>query len=70
MFLQLSDLYYKIETNQIDKFGRAPLDHRRYLEYMFGLKKEHGSVMDFVRYERLKWTDMKPRAKAFEDPGS
>lgn len=35
---------------------------------MFGLKKGFGSVMDFVRDERLKWTDMKPRAKAFEDP--
>ncbi len=35
---------------------------------MFDLKKEHGSVMDFVRYARLKWMDMKPRAKAFEDP--
>lgn len=56
-------------ANQIDKFSRSPVDHRRYMEYMFGLKKDHGSVMDFVRDKRLKWTDVKPKAAAFENPG-
>ncbi len=36
---------------------------------MARLKKEHGSVMEFVRDERLKWTDLEAKGKAFEDPG-
>ena len=37
---------------------------------MFNLKKEYGSVMDFVRDERLRWTEMKPKAAAFQNPGN
>ena len=59
-----------LETNQIDKFCRSPTNHRRYMEYMYNLKKDYGSVMDFVRDERVKWTDLKPKAAAFEDPGN
>lgn len=66
----VADGYRCQETNQIDKFRRSPLDHRKYLEYMFGLKKKYGSVMDFVRDERVEWTDLEPRGKAFENPGT
>ena len=58
-----------IETNRIDDFRRAPLDHRNYLSYMARLKKEHGSVMDYVQNRRLEWTDLDARGPAFEDPG-
>ncbi len=44
-------------------------DHRNYLCYMARLKREHGSVMEFVRDQRLKWTDLEAKGKAFEDPG-
>ncbi len=37
---------------------------------MFELKKRYGSVMDFVRDERLKWTDLVPKALPFKDPGN
>ncbi|MCJ1457826.1 hypothetical protein MMC28_008195 [Mycoblastus sanguinarius] len=57
-----------IKTNRIDLFRRAPADHRRYLAFSHQLKKEYGSVMDFVAQKRLKWTEMKPRAAPFEDP--
>lgn len=36
---------------------------------MARLKKEHGSVMDYVRDQRLKWTDLEAKGRAFEDPG-
>ncbi|KAL8736341.1 MAG: hypothetical protein Q9181_002469 [Wetmoreana brouardii] len=57
------------EDNQLDRFVRVPTDLRRYLQYNAQLKKEHGSVMDFVVKERLKWTDLQPRdAAPFDDP--
>ncbi|KAL9137038.1 MAG: hypothetical protein Q9175_001748 [Cornicularia normoerica] len=58
-----------IKANRIDDFRRTPLDHRNYLCYMARLKKEHGSVMDYVRNQRLKWTDLDARgSSAFENP--
>ncbi|KAL8967771.1 MAG: hypothetical protein Q9183_002767 [Haloplaca sp. 2 TL-2023] len=57
------------KDNQLDRFVRVPSDLRRYLEYNARLKKEHGSVMDFVVKERLKWTDLEPTGTApFNDP--
>ena len=56
-------------ANRLDEFRRAPLDHRRYLSFMAHLKKEHGSVMDFIQERRVKWTDIKPsKAAAFQNP--
>lgn len=55
--------------NQLDRFVRVPSDLRRYLEYNARLKKEHGSVMDYVVKERLNWSDLKPTdAAPFTDP--
>lgn len=63
-------LYLHEEKNQIDKFRRAPLDHRRYLGFSYGLKQQYESVMRFVMERRVKWTDTKAKAAPFEDPGS
>ncbi|KAL8635781.1 MAG: hypothetical protein Q9228_006764 [Teloschistes exilis] len=58
-----------IADNQLDRFVRVPSDLRRYLEYNARLKKEHGSVMDYVVKERLNWSDLKPTdAAPFTDP--
>ncbi|KAL8802355.1 MAG: hypothetical protein Q9200_006607 [Gallowayella weberi] len=60
-----------IEDNQLDRFVRVPSDHRRYLEYNSQLKKEHGSVMNFVVKERLCWPDLNPKDTApFNDPAT
>lgn len=56
-----------IRANKIDDFRRAPLDHRNYLCYMARLREQHGSVMDFVQNERLGWTELEPKGKAFEE---
>ncbi|MCJ1281037.1 hypothetical protein MMC26_000355 [Xylographa opegraphella] len=56
-----------IRTNRIDLFQRIPSDLRKYLAYNFKLKKEYGSVMDFVLKERLQWTDLTP---SFSEPFS
>lgn len=45
------------------------LDHRNYLCYMARLKKEHGSVMEYVRDRRLGWTDLEAKGEAFQDAG-
>lgn len=43
---------------------------RRYLAYNAKLRKEYGSVMNFIVKERLKWSDLTPKSpKAFSDPG-
>ena len=61
----------RIEDNRLDRFVRVPSDLRRYIEYNAKLKKEYGSVMDFVVKERLKWTDLKPTdAAPFSDPAT
>lgn len=44
-----------IADNRLDLFRRVPSQLRRYLEYTWKLKREHGSVMDFVLSERLRW---------------
>ena len=36
---------------------------------MARLRQQHGSVMDYVRDERLRWTDLDAKGRAFEDPG-
>lgn len=36
---------------------------------MARLKKEHGSVMEYVRDRRLGWRDLEARGEAFEDAG-
>ncbi|KAL8835982.1 MAG: hypothetical protein Q9170_003105 [Blastenia crenularia] len=59
------------EENRIDRFVRVPSDLRRYLEYNSKLKKEHGSVMEFVLKERLRWTDLTPKDTVpFSDPAT
>ncbi len=59
------------ELNQLDRFVRVPSDHRRYLEYNARLKKKHGSVMNFILKERLRWTDLEQKDPApFRDPAT
>lgn len=58
------------ETNRIDLFQRVPSEMRRYLAYNAKLKKEYGSVMNFVLKERLQWSNLTPKnPKPFSDPG-
>ncbi|MCJ1292489.1 hypothetical protein MMC34_004040 [Xylographa carneopallida] len=58
-----------IRTNRIDLFQRRPSDLRRYLAYNFKLKKEYGSVMNFVLKERLQWTNLTPSSsEPFGEP--
>jgi len=60
-----------IKTNHLEHFQRLPSDLRKYLEYMFHIKKKYGSVMSFVVKERLCWgegtpEDLKPKGRPFE----
>lgn len=44
-----------IASNRLELFQRLPSDLRRYLENNWRLRKEHGSVMNFVLGHRLHW---------------
>ncbi|KAI9778714.1 MAG: hypothetical protein M1839_007945 [Geoglossum umbratile] len=58
-----------IKSNRIDLFRRVPSNLRRYLEYMAKLEKTHGSVMNFVIKERLRWADLTPQSEIlFSNP--
>ncbi|OIW34405.1 hypothetical protein CONLIGDRAFT_638768 [Coniochaeta ligniaria NRRL 30616] len=45
-----------IASNRLELFQRVPSDLRRYLANNWRLRKEHGSVMNFVLGHRLGWT--------------
>ncbi|KAI1390257.1 uncharacterized protein F4822DRAFT_443186 [Hypoxylon trugodes] len=56
-----------VTENRLDTFRRVPSDLRRYLEYIWTLKRDYGSVMNFVLTQRLHWeAPIKPRGKPFE----
>ena len=56
-----------IAENRIDAFQRLPSDLRRYLAYNWKLKKEYGSVMEFVLSKRLQWKEpIQAEGKPFE----
>lgn len=58
------------ETNRIDLLQRVPSDLRKYLEFNAKLRKEYGSVMNYILKVRLGWDDLVPRNPApFMDPG-
>ncbi|CZR50956.1 uncharacterized protein PAC_00831 [Phialocephala subalpina] len=56
-----------IKDNRLDAFQRLPSNLRRYLGYIYSIKKSHGSVMNFVLQERLKWKEpVEAAGKPFE----
>jgi hypothetical protein len=68
-FLRCAISLTQKDTNTIDMFRRAPLDHRKYLKYMTYLKRQYGNVQSFVQQERLKWKDLTPAGVPFSNPG-
>ena len=46
-----------VRTNRLGDFQRSPSELRRYREYIWNLKREHGSVMNFILKERLHWAE-------------
>lgn len=63
------DVQRFINENRLDLFLRVPSDLRRYREYYAKLIAEHGTVMEFVMKERLKWTSLTTKREPFADPG-
>ncbi|KAI1461879.1 hypothetical protein F4805DRAFT_453116 [Annulohypoxylon moriforme] len=56
-----------VAENRLDAFRRVPSDLRRYLQYCWTLKRDYGSVMNFVLGHRLHWeAPITPRGKPFE----
>ncbi|KUI65963.1 N-acetylglucosamine-induced protein 1 [Cytospora mali] len=46
-----------VRTNRLGDFHRRPSELHRYRQYIWNLKREHGSVMDFMLKERLHWAE-------------
>ncbi|KAK4181610.1 hypothetical protein QBC36DRAFT_66380 [Triangularia setosa] len=59
----------KINANRLDLFQRLPSDLRRYHEFCYNIKLNHGSVMNFILSERLGWElPLQPKGtKPFEE---
>ncbi|KAI1756975.1 hypothetical protein F4782DRAFT_209681 [Xylaria castorea] len=56
-----------ILDNRLELFQRVPSELRKYLEYNWKLKQEHGSVMNFILTQRLHWElPITPKGKPFE----
>ena len=56
-------------TNRIDGFQRAPIDLRRYRQFIHAVKIEWGSVLQFILETRIHWTDTEPKGLPFTCPG-
>jgi hypothetical protein len=59
-----------VERNDLAAFKRLPSFFRRYLFFLHSIKASHGSVMNFIMQERVKWTDVKPQEAPFRDPST
>ncbi|KAI0008924.1 hypothetical protein F4779DRAFT_414613 [Xylariaceae sp. FL0662B] len=56
-----------VAENRLDQFQRAPSELRKYLEYIWKLKQEYGSVINFILTQRLRWSaPVVPRGIPFE----
>ena len=55
-------------TNRLDLLQRLPSDLRRYLEWIYDLKRSYGSVLSFVQHERLHWNVTLSTRIPFIDP--
>ncbi|KAL7628612.1 hypothetical protein AAE478_000127 [Parahypoxylon ruwenzoriense] len=62
-----AEVQHIVAENRLDAFRRVPSQLRRYLEYTWRLRQDHGSVMNFVLSQRLHWdAPVQPRGKPFE----
>ena len=67
--LSWPEVQHLVTTNRLDLFERVPSNLRYYVEFNWKLKREYGSVMQFILSQRLHW-EMPIEAKAapFQDP--
>ncbi|KAK4238654.1 hypothetical protein C8A03DRAFT_33305 [Achaetomium macrosporum] len=57
----------KVARNRLELFQRVPSDLRRYLGFTWKLRRDYGSVMNFILTQRLQWTlPITPRGRPFE----
>ncbi|KIW09483.1 uncharacterized protein PV09_00361 [Verruconis gallopava] len=62
------EVKHLVAINRIDKFQRSPSELRRYRQYIYHLKKNYGSVMNFIIKHRLQWSDVNPTGPPFSNP--
>jgi uncharacterized protein DUF3605 len=57
-----------IESNNLHCLRRPPGMLRKYREFVHKVKRQYGSVQNFVIYELLNWPNPVPKGAAFEHP--
>lgn len=61
-------------ASRMDLFARVPSELRAYKKFMLEVKQRHGSIMNFILRERLKWEiegaegRLVAKGKPFEEP--
>ncbi|KAI1334741.1 hypothetical protein F5Y15DRAFT_279530 [Xylariaceae sp. FL0016] len=56
-----------VSENRLERFQRLPSELRKYLVYVSKLKQDHGSVVNYIINERLRWaTPITPEGRPFE----
>jgi len=67
--LSWSQVQDVVKTKCIDRFERTSSQLRAYLEYIYHLKKKHGSVLSYIQHERLGWENVTPSGgRPFTNP--
>ncbi|KAK3694982.1 hypothetical protein B0T22DRAFT_507921 [Podospora appendiculata] len=46
---------HKVASNQLNLFQRTPSELRLYLAFAWAIKRDYGSVLDFILTQRLRW---------------
>ncbi|KAF2662035.1 hypothetical protein K491DRAFT_687018 [Lophiostoma macrostomum CBS 122681] len=55
-----------IRNNRVGDFHRVPSDLRRYRQFTHRLVKEYGSILNFIKNERLRWKTLEPKGPPFQ----
>lgn len=65
--LTWAEVRQTVAANRLDAFQRVPSELRRYLAYIWQLRLDHGSVLNFVRTRRIAWPEpAAPEGRPFE----
>lgn len=63
------EVVQRVKENKLADFQRTPGDMWRYLEFCYNIKREHGSIKEFILWKRLGWkeVDLVAKGTRFEE---
>lgn len=57
------------DENRLQDFKRVPSQLHKYRKYIADVKREHGSIMNYILKERVHWANLTPNGAPFTNPG-